>query len=130
MDPMQCTHPTTAMKARGNKQGKWWTCANCQSRWKRISLDPNTMSHTPTASEIVTVGKHAGRTMEEVFQYTTYVQWVLMTAETGDEPSAGLMRMARYFVMREQEEAARQMEEQMEDAQSDSVVHVPSGSDI
>ena len=97
VDPLMCQHPVSQMKARGNKQSKWWTCMGCQSRWKRLDLDSAEPTGGPTADEVVTFGKYQGATFATVAQDTMYCHWVRMTLENGDEAAPGMERLAIYL---------------------------------
>ena len=96
-----CQHPLKSMKARGNKNEKWWTCEACQTRWKRIPLQENT--GPPQATDLVTFGsKYVGRTYREVFNDKEYSDWILRTAETEDHRAfEGLWKLAQWLVSQE-----------------------------
>ena len=116
-DVMLCQHPTTAMKARGNKTEKWWTCTLCQSRWKRMPLKQSEGRATDT--DVVTFGtKYVGRTYREVAEDKEYSEWILRTVETGDHQAyAGIRRLADYLVNRETKRTYTEV--QAEDTMSD-----------
>ena len=100
-EALMCQHPMKSMKARGNKNEKWWTCEACQMRWKRIPLQENT--GPPLATDLVTFGtKYVGRTYREVFADKEYSDWILRTAETEDHRMFdGLRRLALWLVSQE-----------------------------
>ena len=97
-DPTMCEHPHHSMKARSNKTAKWWTCVDCLSRWER--LPANTlleMNPEDLGQEMVSFGKHAGSTYQQVKQEDPkYCQWVMQTTEYG-EPSPEMRRLAQYL---------------------------------
>ena len=101
MDPFMRQHPVDMMKTRGNKNGKWWTCLLCQSRWKRLPLPP--LSAGPqTDDELMSFGKHSHLNFKTVYETKAeYVQWILMTVETGEDPSPQMRRFAKYAIARE-----------------------------
>ena len=90
------------MKARGNLTAKWWTCSACQARWKIIEISTAHLESPPGDNELVTCGRHCGKTMLQVYQIKTYAQWVLMTMEAGDDMCSGLKRLADYLTRKEQ----------------------------
>ena len=50
----------------------------------------------------VTFGKHAGMTYDEVYKkHPSYCNWVMHTAEVGDDPGASLVKFARHLATRE-----------------------------
>ena len=102
-DPLLCSHPTDQMRKRGNKGGRWWTCLSCRSRWERIPLDAEQLSREPQDSDLVTFGKYSGKTYLSVIDDLSYCQWVMMTAESDEETSQGLRRLAKYLLAKSQE---------------------------
>ena len=105
IDPAMCQHPFDKMKTRGNKNDKWWTCILCQSRWKRLPLPPPAEG-PPTDEELMGFGKHSHLNFKTVYETKAeYVQWVLMTVETGEDPSSQMRRFAKYACAREAEQA-------------------------
>ena len=114
-DPMLCQHPNTAMKARGNRDTKWWTCLLCNSRWERTPLREH--QGPATSKETATFGKYAGHTLGQIYQNDKqYCEWVLRTIESGDKPkSTGIMRLAQYIATREAAEAGGQQPEAEDD---------------
>ena len=113
VDANICQHPASAMKARGNRDQKWWTCVLCQSRWERLPF--NRPGGPPADSEQATFGRHAGQTFKTIYeQHQDYTAWILRTVESGDSCSEDLKRLAEYIVRREAREA---MEPQPEDEQ-------------
>ena len=108
IDPAMCQHPFDKMKTRGNKNDKWWTCILCQSRWKRLPLPPPAEG-PPTDEELMGFGKHSHLNFKTVYETKAeYVQWVLMTVETGEDPSSQMRRFAKYACAREAEQAVPQ----------------------
>ena len=98
--PQLCQHPYTSMKARGNRDQKWWTCVLCQSRWERMPMTIPT--GYPTDDDPVTFGRHQGSTFLQIYQsHRDYAEWVLRTIESGDGTSPGLRRLGEYLVMKE-----------------------------
>ena len=56
------------MVQRGNKGQECWTCSKCASRWKRKDLAlMNSESADPMSEDLVTFGKHMGKTYAQVF---------------------------------------------------------------
>jgi len=101
VDPMMCSHPTSAMKRRGNKK-KWWTCTQCQSRWERHTLAEVTPEGVPQGTEVLLEGTHAGTTFSDIFEtQPNYCRWVMITLEQGEEVNPQLTRLAHYLQQRE-----------------------------
>ena len=103
-DPMTCQHPSEVMCGRGGRGDlKWWCCQACGTRWERILLSSfEGTTDRPSGSDLVTFGRHAGKTYNTVYvQDPGYVNWILQTAESGDSPSASLLKFARYLATRE-----------------------------
>ena len=72
----------------------------------------------PRDDEPVTFGRHAGRTILQIYQqHQGYADWVLRTVESGARPSADLRRLAEYLVIKEVRRAntAQPEDEQMPD---------------
>jgi hypothetical protein len=46
VDPVMRQHLKENMKTRANKTEEWWTCAMCQSRWERQTVE----GHIPTGN--------------------------------------------------------------------------------
>ena len=116
IDPAMCQHPTTAMKARGNRDSKWWTCLQCNSRWERIPITER--QGIPSSKETVTFGKYAGYAMGAIYANDKpYCEWALRTIESGDQPKTqGIRRLAEYIATREAMEAGGQQPEEEEEA--------------
>jgi hypothetical protein len=109
VNPTMCTHPLDHMQTRGNKNQKWWTCLQCQSRWVRLPMvSPNTKG-VPTDQEVVSFGRYVGYPHKDVLKDKGYCNWIVMTAEAGDDPGNALMRMAQYIVKKEQQAARRNL---------------------
>ena len=105
-DPRLCQHPSDKMCARGGRGEKhWWYCKACGNRWKRIPLshyEIHSAGTVASGNDIITFGKHTGKTCATVFnKHPEYCQWILKTAETGDDPCQGLMKFAKYIASRE-----------------------------
>ena len=101
-DPKVCDHPQTNMKPRGNGKDIWWTCDLCLSRWDRIAITQYENPGPPKDSDRALFGKHTGRTYLEIFRMDQqYCDWVLRTAESGDEASPELIRLAKWIASRE-----------------------------
>ena len=105
-----CQHPLMAMKARGNKTQKWWTCNLCQSRWERVPLDLPAPTMEPRDIDVMQIGKYQGKTFQEIYETQGhYCQWVLQTVDCEPSSSQHLKRLASYIVSREQREAHAQI---------------------
>ena len=57
-----------------------------------------TQEGKPQETDLVNFGKYVGRTYREVTQDQDYCQWILMTAEKGDQCSPGLRRLADFLL--------------------------------
>ena len=99
MDPAICQHPEEDMKERGNKGSKWWFCAKCMSRWVRTDLAlVNSATPEPNSQDLVTFGKHMGRTYEQVLQDPSYCNWIMDTVAQGESiQNTNLLRLAEYI---------------------------------
>jgi hypothetical protein len=104
MDPAVCQHPSHAMKARGNTTTKWWTCAQCLSRWERLAVEQiSNLQEEPEDLSILTFGKYMGSSYAEVYEMDKpYCSWILNTAEKGDS-SPLLQHFAQYLQVKELE---------------------------
>jgi hypothetical protein len=104
-DPLLCQHPSDKMFARGGRgELKWWTCIACGTRWARIPLSHYELHSAgqSNGNDLVTFGMHAGKTYNTVYhKHQQYCEWVLQTAETGDDPSPQLIKFARYLATKE-----------------------------
>ena len=104
-DPIICQHPSGKMQARGGRNDlRWWCCQACGTRWDRIPLSKYEPTQTTQSSgkDLVTFGKHAGKTYDQVLQsYPGYCEWVMKTAEEGDDVGVQLIKFARYLATRE-----------------------------
>ena len=102
-DPMLCQHPSEKMLARGGRNDqRWWCCQACGARWERIPLSKYETNEQPSGKDLVTFGMHAGKTYNNVYlSHPTYCDWIMKTAETGDDASAQLIKFARYLTTRE-----------------------------
>ena len=105
-DPLLCQHPSDKMLGRGGRGEKqWWYCQACGNRWKRIPLSKYEIPSAGTVSggnDIICFGKHTGKTCATVYRlHPEYCQWILQTAETGDDPCQQLMKFAKYIASRE-----------------------------
>ena len=97
MDPAMCQHPEDSMAPRGNKANKWWTCTKCASRWARTDLAIVNESAEPMGEDLVTFGKHMGKTYAQVYQEDqSYCEWV-MTTVVQTEGAPPLQRLAHYI---------------------------------
>ena len=97
-----CEHLAADMRHRGNGKDIWWTCTLCLSRWDRIPVTHFEKAGTPQDSDRALFGKHTGRTYLEIFRMDKqYCEWVLRTAESGDDASADLIRLAKWIASRE-----------------------------
>ena len=77
MDPAVCQHPEEDMMQRGNAKSSWWFCAKCMSRWVRTDLAlVNTLTPEPNSLDLVTFGRHMGKTYEQVLQDAAYCKWI------------------------------------------------------
>ena len=55
-----------------------------------------------SGTDIICFGKHMGKTCKTVYEkYPEYCEWILKTAETGDDPCQQLMKFAKYLASRE-----------------------------
>ena len=94
-DKQQCKHPATALEMGGNKHSHWFTCKDCKGRWERYPVPPQ--NETPTHSDLLLVGPHAGRTYQQVFQMcNNYVQWAKATANTEYAPREDADQLSRF----------------------------------
>jgi hypothetical protein len=106
-DPTMCLHPDASMVSRGNKESsKWWLCKDCVSRWERLpsnylaALNSVAQERTPLDRDLhlLTWGKHAGTTYQEVFHTDpSYVKWVLETATHEKEVTSNFTHLVEYF---------------------------------
>ena len=87
------------MKERGNRGNKWWFCAKCMSRWVRTDLAlVNTETPEPNSQDLVTFGKHMGKTYEQVLQDPQYCNWIMDTVAQGESiQNNNLVRLAEYI---------------------------------
>ena len=100
--PEMCPHEAKHMKGRGNKNTMWWTCANCQSRWERRTVDTTPATGPPTDTEVLTFGKCVGQTYKQTAtKNPDYCQWILQTADGDGDSCPQLKRFAQYLVDRE-----------------------------
>ena len=84
IDPLDCLHPNTKMKNRGNATEKWWTCIGCGRRWVRIA------ANAQPASTFTSFGPHLGMMYEDVLdQYPDYCD--SLVAEHANESRANLL---------------------------------------
>ena len=61
-----------------------------------------TVSKPPSGKDVMTFGKHLGKTYNTVWATDpSYCQWAMQTVESGDPSSADLSRFARYVAQRE-----------------------------
>ena len=100
MDPALCQHPEDDMQQRGNAKNKWWFCTKCMSRWVRTELAlVNTLTPEPNSLDLVTFGRHMGKTYEQVLQQDPqYCQWVLDTVAQGESVNNhNLMRLGEFI---------------------------------
>ena len=100
MDPALCQHPEADMQPRGNAKTSWWFCTKCMSRWVRTELAlVNTLTPEPNSLDLVTFGRHMGKTYEQVLQQDPqYCQWVLNTVEQGESVNNhNLMRLGEFI---------------------------------
>jgi hypothetical protein len=105
-DPALCQHPSETMLGRGGRgEQQWWYCQACGNRWKRIPLSKYALlsaGTVPSGNDILCFGKHLGKTCATVYKlYPEYCEWILKTAETGDDPCPQLMRFAKYLATKE-----------------------------
>ena len=100
-----CLHEAKFMRPRGNRTTNWWTCLNCHSRWERRKREETPVTGTPTDHEMLTFGKHAGKTfLETATAHPDYCQWIIQTADNPyipyksvQDPSPQLQRFAQYL---------------------------------
>jgi len=102
-DPVMSQHPSDQMCGRGGKADqKWWTCTACGIRWERIPLAHFELTSAPKCRDVLTFGRHAGKTYDFVYlNHASYCQWILMTTESGDDACPQLIKFARYLATRE-----------------------------
>jgi hypothetical protein len=102
-DPMICQHPSDKMSGRGGRADqKWWSCQACGTRWERIPLSKFETTSQPSCKDLLTFGKHAGKTYDFVYlNHINDCEWILKTAESGDDACAQLVKFARYLATRE-----------------------------
>ena len=69
------------------------------SRWVRTDLAlVNSETPEPNSQDLVTFGKHMGRTYEQVLQDPSYCEWVMNTVAQGEAiQNANLVRLAEYI---------------------------------
>jgi hypothetical protein len=96
-----CQHPTTSIKAGGNKHERWFTCSDCTMRWQRTPIPEQ--SGPPSGQDLLLFGRYASETYHLVCQnHPQYALWVLQTAQESGQSSPQLMRFAQYIqLMRE-----------------------------
>ena len=103
-DPMVCQHPSDKMLGRGGRNDlKWWICQACGTRWERLPLVKfESTGAQPRCKDLITFGMHCGKTYDTVYlNHPEYCDWILRTAESGDDASAVLKKFARYLATRE-----------------------------
>ena len=102
-DPMICQHPSDKMLGRGGRADqKWWSCQACGTRWERIPLSKFETTSQPSCKDLLTFGKHAGKTYDFVYlNHINYCEWILRTVESGDDAGLQLFKFARYLATRE-----------------------------
>ena len=102
-DPLTCQHPTDNIQGRGGRNGlKWWICLACGARWERIPLSQYETDSPGLDKDLITFGKHMGKTYETVLRTDLpYCQWALQTVESGDSHSPQLKKFAKYVVSKE-----------------------------
>jgi hypothetical protein len=103
-DPSVCQHPSDLMHGRGGRgEKKWWSCPLCGTRWERIPLvNLEAKTELPGPMDRITFGRYTGKTYQTVhLQHPEYCDWILRTAETGDNPSQQLLRLAKYLATKE-----------------------------
>ena len=97
MDPTMCQHPEDSMAPRGNKTQKWWFCTKCASRWARTDLAHVNESAEPLDEDLITFGKHMGKTYAQVYvDDPGYCEWV-MTTVAQSEGSPALQRLDHFI---------------------------------
>ena len=113
MDPAMCPRPESEMvrKSNARKDGKglvWWTCAQCKTRWERFTLEDAARNKEPKDNDVVTFGKHQGRTYLDIREnFPDYSNWVMMTYETENfAAGVGLAHLAKYLQLKIEKEAA------------------------
>ena len=102
-DPMICQHPSDKMSGRGGRGDlKWWICQACGTRWERVPLSKFETTAQPNCKDLLTFGRHAGKTYDFVYlNHINYCEWILKTAESGDDACDQLIKFARYLATRE-----------------------------
>ena len=100
-NPQLCQHPSEQMCVRGGRaQMRWWYCIACGSRWQRVPLSvyvTQNQGTMPSGSDIACFGKHLGKTYRTIYKlHPAYCDWILKTAESGDESCAQLKRFAKW----------------------------------
>ena len=102
-DPMMCQHPSEKMSGRGGRGDlKWWICQACGTRWERVPLSKFETTAQPSCKDLLTFGRHAGKTYDFVYRnHINYCEWILKTAESGDDACDQLIKFARYLATRE-----------------------------
>ena len=87
------------MQQRGNAKTSWWFCTKCMSRWARTPPDlVNTLTPEPNSLDLVTFGKHMGKTYEQVLQDPKYCEWVMETVAQGETVNNNnLVRLGEYI---------------------------------
>ena len=87
------------MQQRGNAKTSWWHCAKCMSRWARTDLAlVNTLTPEPNSLDLVTFGRHMGKTYEQVLQDPQYCKWVMDTVGQGESVNNNnLQRLGEYI---------------------------------
>ena len=102
-DPLTCQHPSDSIHGRGGRNGlKWWICLNCGTRWQRIPLSDYETDNVGNNKDVLTFGKHMGKTYEAVLKLDpAYCDWALQTAESGDITSLQLKKFAKWVVTKE-----------------------------
>ena len=96
------------MKARGNKNSKWFTCAHCQSRWERLEMTGAAASTSDLAAaaaeqpiherDLVGFGKFAALSYRQLLdQQPEYCEWVLSTIDTEPDSCPALFRLGNFL---------------------------------
>ena len=99
MDPAMCQHPEEHMAHRGNKTSQWWICKKCASRWARMDFAQVNPSADPLDDDLVTFGKHLGKTYTQVYASDPgYCEWVMQTVSQGESANAPALERLAHFI--------------------------------
>ena len=97
-----CIRDSIRKDMDGTTKGEnWWTCQQCLTRWERHPMPDATSEdylEAPTNTDLVTFGKHMGKTYQQVKDdHPDYVAWMMETLDQETDHSAAFLHLAKYF---------------------------------